>query len=177
MDKDRLVEKALDREVARFLDVYSKNKTAIANVEEVIHFFTSNSEKISKDTLEDLCIKTSLKSAIPILAIGKAVERGTPEIFFKKFSKSIVGVPLETLDVKPCDLKKIRKAKKEPLDVSRIVMASRGNLLICKPKTQTFVSVPEPLAKLVANVPGVDVNDDRAVVFVADPERRAGSLL
>lgn len=88
-----------------------------------------------------------------------------------------MGLPIESFEFSQCDLKKIRKAKREPLDVSRIVMASRGNLLICKPKTQSFVSVPEPLAKFVSNVPGVDVNDDRAIVFVADPERKTGSLL
>lgn len=88
----------------------------------------------------------------------------------------MVGLPVEDPRVE-VDVKKIRKAKKEPLDVSRIVMASRGNLLICKPKTSSFVAVPEPLAKLVANVPGVDVAEDRAIVFVADPDRKVGSLV
>ena len=136
----------------------------------------TKSDKITRELLEDLCIKTNLKSAIPILAIFKAVEQGTTELFYKKFSKSVVGLPIDG-PLKSIDVKKIRKAKKEPLDVSRIVMASRGNLLICKPKTSSFVSVPEPLAKLVANVPGVDVNEDRAIVFVADPDRKVGSLL
>lgn len=79
--KDRLVEKAIDREIARFLEVYSKNKTPIPNVEQVIEYFSKHSDKLTKEVFEDLCIKTQLKSAIPILAIYRAVELGTPQIF------------------------------------------------------------------------------------------------
>lgn len=128
--------------------MYSKNRTPIVNIQAAIEFFKSHDE-ISWDNLESLMASCKLRSVLPLLAIEYAVRNEQEGLFLASFEPCIVGMPLDATqrsDVDPTYLSSIRRAKMEPSDLSRVIVAAKNHLLVCPGPDKDFVALPEPLA-------------------------------
>ena len=76
-----------------------------------------------------------------------AVHNDLEGLFVATFEPSVVGPPIEDpTDADSAWLQSIRKAKKDPSNLSRVIVAAKNHLLIRPDPSKDFVAIPEPLA-------------------------------
>lgn len=171
---------ALLKEISKILEVKSSQ-----GIPENLfkHFTRSWTTPITKDDFQAFHEEVGITvPPIVLAAYMYAIQtKKAEEIFIKNSKEQVVAYPVRPSfdfeEAPTTQFRSIKSAKKEPLNTKRCVIASKGHLLLWDESSNRYVSVPEPLAHLIANVPGLDLIEDRAMVFIADPQTKVGAIV
>lgn len=138
---------AIQKEVRRFLDVltdvadfgheWSEGLEGVLDEMNTLVQADTSSASIRVSHLETWASKLNIRGVLPLLAMLETTRIGTARDIFKKdtINQSFLsGIPVDNVD----DLvnadkdffARIRKAKEEPQDPTRLVIASNGHLLV-----------------------------------------------